>query len=81
MIPRKPLAPAESLVPRSVRLTPTMWERIDEQARLRGFDESLPFVRKLIEYALEDAERQARMEASVGVRRQVLAGSQRTARF
>ena len=41
MVERKPLAPAESLVARSVRLTPTTWARVEEQARLRGFDESL----------------------------------------
>lgn len=78
---RKPLAVAESLVGKTVRLHDATWERVAEQARARGFDEMLVFARKLIEYALEDAERETRLEASVGMRRQSLGGSQRTRRF
>lgn len=80
MIDRKPLAQAEALVASSVRLAPSTWHRIDEQARLRGF-ERLVFTRRLIEYALDLAEEQSRMEATVGVLRQGLAGSARTRRF
>jgi len=77
---RKPLAPMESVIGKTVRLTPSAWERLEYQARTRGF-ETLVFARRLIEYALSLAEDQSRMEASVGVRSQSLAGSQRTRRF
>lgn len=78
---RRPLAPMESLAGRTVRLAPSMWERVDQQARLRGYSEYLVFTRKLIEYALQDAERETQMEESVGHRRQVLSGSRRPRRF
>ena len=77
---RKPLAPMESLVPRSVRLEPTDWQRVEQAARMRGF-EMLVFTRKLILYALSIAEEQSRLEASVGVPSEMLTGSRRTRRF
>lgn len=64
---------------KTVRLDETVWARVEDQARLRGF-EMLTFTRKLIEYALSIAEDQARMEASVGGLSRGLSGSQRTRR-
>ena len=69
MIDRKPLAMAEDLVQSTVRLHRSTWRRIDEQAVLRGF-QRLVFLRRLIEYALDGIEEQARAEATVGTLRQ-----------
>lgn len=77
---RRLLAQAEVLVGSTVRLAPSTWLRVDDQARVRGF-ERLVFVRRLIEYALDVAEEQSRMEATVGVPRQGLSVPSRTRRL
>lgn len=63
---RKPLARAERLVASSVWLAPSTWKRVDEQGFVRGFTRG-QFTRRLIEYALDVIEEQARVEATVGV--------------
>ncbi len=77
---RKPLAKAGCLIAHSVRCHEDTWARIAEAGRRRGFDEFLVFTRKLLEYALDDVEQQDRLEASVGMPRQGLRGSQRVRR-
>lgn len=82
---RKPLAaaPMESREPKSIRFTPTEWEQIGFEARMRGLEPAV-FVRMLTIFALEDVTRSTRVEASLGVPgipRQVPGGSQRTRRF
>lgn len=65
---RKPLAPAQSREPHTVRFTPAEWERITLEATLREI-EPLKFVRRLALIALDDLTRAARVEASVGMPR------------
>lgn len=77
---RKPLAPAESRVPKSVRLTPSEWELIEAEAQARGY-EPLVFARKLVLIALNDVIAHARREDSLGVLAKRAAGSQGTRRF
>jgi len=70
----------ESREPRSIRFTPSEWERIAEEARRRLLEPSV-FVRVLTMYALEDVTRSTRLEASLGMTAEVPSGSRRTRRF
>lgn len=74
------LAQAERMVASSVWASPTTWKRVDDQAVIRGFSRG-QFTRRLIEYALDVIEEQARIEASTAVLGAVRRGAQRTARF
>ena len=80
MFERKPLAPMESREPHSIRFTPTEWAAICDAARARALEPAV-FVRVLTMYALEDVTRSTRVEASLGMPSQMLAGSRRTRRF
>lgn len=77
---RKPLAPMESRDPKSIRFTPTEWAAISDAARERGLEPAV-FVRMLTMYAMEDVIRATRVPASLGMRQEMLAGSQRIRRF
>lgn len=80
---RKPLAPAQSREPHSIRFTPDEWDALCDEARSRGLEAAV-FVRMLTMYALEDVTRSTRVEASLGVPGmpgRMLRESPRTRRF
>ena len=79
-VARRPLVVMESREPKSIRFTPSEWQVICAEARSRGLEPAV-FTRMLTIFALEDVTRSARVEASIGIPAQHLAGAQRTRRF
>ena len=77
---RKPAVAMQSREPHSIRFTPDEWTAITEAALCRGLEPAV-FTRSLAMYALRIADAPVVREASLGIPREMLAGSQRTRRF